>query len=73
MSETIKAVLDRAMSDDSFLQTFRADPEEALDDYDLTEDEREALLAGDERAVKQLLASPGTSGYSIHHTQAPSN
>ncbi len=73
MSETIKAVLDRAMSDDSFLRTFRSDPEAALDEYDLTETEREALVAGDERAIKEILAAPGSSGYTLHHYFAPSN
>ena len=65
MSETIKTVLDRAMSDESFLQHFRADPEDALDEYDLSEAEREALVAGDEQSVNELLASPGSSSYTL--------
>jgi len=73
MSETINAVLNRVMSDESFLQRFRADPQEALDEYDLSEDEREALLAGDDQEVNELLASPGGSGYTLYQDYTPAN
>lgn len=68
MSETLKTVLNRAMSDESFLQAFRANPEDALDEFDLSEDEREALLAGDEHEVNELLASPGSNGYTLYQS-----
>lgn len=63
MADALNAVLDRTMRDESFVQTLRADPDEALDEYDLDEAEREALVSGDESAVQELLCSPGSSGY----------
>lgn len=66
MSNTLKAVLDRTMRDEAFLQTLRADPDEALDEYDLDEAEREALVGGDESTLREFVCSPGSSGYSLH-------
>jgi hypothetical protein len=65
MSNTLKAVLDRTMRDEAFLQTLRSDPDEALDEYSLDDEEYEALVAGDERRITELLASPGSSGYML--------
>ena len=48
-------VLDRTMSDEAFLDRFRADPAAALEQYDLTEDEQAALASREESAVRELL------------------
>ncbi|MFB6173944.1 MAG: Os1348 family NHLP clan protein [Halobacteriales archaeon] len=42
-----RSVLDRTMTDEAFLDRVRTDPDAALAEYDLTEEERAALAAGD--------------------------
>ena len=49
------------MSDEAFLDRFRADPEGALNEYDLSDDEREALAAGDERRIREQLGEAALS------------
>ena len=54
MSATaITGVLDRTMTDEAFLDRFRADPEAALADYDLTDEEVAALREGDEIGIRE--------------------
>ncbi len=40
----VEQILGRMITDEKFRQSFFANPEEALKDYDLAPDEREALL-----------------------------
>ena len=53
--EATTAVLNRTMSDESFLDRVRDDPEGALEEYDLTDDERAALASGDESRLREHL------------------
>lgn len=56
MREPVRAVLARAVFDDEFRQRLRAEPARALDDYDLTAEERELLQS--ETGVLQLMHVP---------------
>lgn len=53
--QAIEEVLARAMEDEEFRLRLLREPEPALNGYDLTPQEREALIAGDLRLV--LLAA----------------
>lgn len=56
MSTTAVAdVVDRTMTDEAFLDRYRGDPGGALEEYDLAEEERTALLSGEDRRVDQAL------------------
>lgn len=56
MSATdIHGLMDDAMTDPALAHSFRADPEAVLDEYDLTEEEREVLLRGDQNEIRYLL------------------
>lgn len=48
---TISDVMDRAMNSESFLMQFRSDPEAALDEFDLAEEDERALLEQDDDAL----------------------
>jgi hypothetical protein len=56
--ESVRAILDRVLNDDAFLQEFERDPRVALGAYDLTEAERETLLDRG-GAVYSLMAAVG--------------
>jgi len=47
--------MNRAMTDESFLDRFRADPEQALDEYDLEAEEKEALLSGQTDRIRETI------------------
>lgn len=56
MSETAcRRVMDRAMTDEPFLAQFRAEPEQALEKYELEEDEKSALLSGQTNRIREVL------------------
>lgn len=41
----------KSLTDDEFLTEYRADPEAALEDFDLSEEEEDALMDGDDLEV----------------------
>ena len=47
MSETLSKVIERASTDADFRAQLRSNPEAALAGYDLTAEEKAALLSGD--------------------------
>jgi formate dehydrogenase alpha subunit len=51
----VLAVLDRAASDNSFLARLAENPAEALKEYDLTAEEKAALMSGDIRKIESRL------------------
>lgn len=53
--EVLEEILARALEDDAFRARLLAAPADALEGYALTDGERDALIAGDLRAI--LLAS----------------
>ncbi len=53
-SETLERVLRRARDDDHFYQLLQSDPTTALAGYDLSEDERLALIQRDRGALEAL-------------------
>ena len=56
MSATVATdVLDRTMSDEAFLDRFRAEPAAALEEYDLTPAEEAALASRDESTIRELV------------------
>lgn len=54
-AEAALQVLDRTMTDEAFLDQFLTNPDAALDGYDLTPTERDALLSGDEHQLREYL------------------
>ena len=52
--QTIAQVVDRASTDAQFRAQLERDPENALAGYDLTPQERSALLSGDENQLREL-------------------
>lgn len=48
-------LLTRSMTDESFLDQFRADPEGALEEYDLSSEEEEALVSGKDSKVREIV------------------
>ena len=48
----VLAVLDRAAEDNAFLARLANNPAEALKEYDLTDEEKTALIAGDIRKIE---------------------
>lgn len=55
--ETVRAVLRRAQVDDDFYLSLRRDPQEALAEYELSEDEREAIIRQDQSLYRYLVPS----------------
>jgi len=51
----VLAVLDRAASDNAFLARLAENPAEALEEYDLTTEEKAALMSGDIRKIESRL------------------
>jgi len=54
-NEAVSDVLHRAMSDEGFLMRFRSDPESALEEFDLSEDEETALVEQDDQSMIEQL------------------
>jgi hypothetical protein len=52
--ETVAAILQRAREDGHFYQLLQSSPTEALADYDLSADERLALIRRDRAALEAL-------------------
>lgn len=52
---TVSDVLNHAMNDESFLMRFQSDPEAALDEFDLDEEQEAALLKQDDQALAEYL------------------
>lgn len=52
---TIQSVLERSMEDLGFAERLRDDPEAALAEYDLSEEEAEALASGDQSRIFDIL------------------
>lgn len=56
-----RRMMNRAMNDESFLDHFRANPESVLEDFDLNEDERDALMSRDDDEVRDVLGDARAS------------
>ncbi len=54
MSEALNQVIERASTDEGFRSRLQSDPAGALAGYDLTPEERAALLRGDPRPLRPL-------------------
>jgi len=50
-----RQVMEQAMKDESFLSRFRADPESALEEYDLEEEEREAFATKSDERIREVI------------------
>lgn len=59
---SLKKVLHRSMEDASFCEELRADPETAVQKYDLSDEELEALQAGDSSLISELLDDSSSDG-----------
>lgn len=57
------AVLERSMNDRGFVERFNTNPEGALEEFDLAEREREALLSGDQNRINEVLGEVGLGVY----------
>ncbi|MGB2582602.1 MAG: Os1348 family NHLP clan protein, partial [Dehalococcoidia bacterium] len=51
--KAVLAVLDRAAQDNEFFAQLAANPVEALKEYDLTAEEKAAILSGDVRKIEK--------------------
>lgn len=60
--QALEEVLARAMEDDRFRERLLAAPAEALDGYDLSAEELQALIAGDLRSVLLAMGREERSG-----------
>lgn len=60
---TIHDVLERSMSDPAFVDSFKADPEAAITEYDLSETEETALLSQDQNKINGVLGEIGLGVY----------
>ncbi len=54
MSETLNQVIERASTDAAFRSQLRSNPEAALAGYDLSAEEKAALLSGDSAKLGEL-------------------
>ena len=54
MSEALNQVIERASTDATFRAKLQSDPTNALAGYDLTPDERAAVLSGDSSRIEAL-------------------
>lgn len=52
----LRNLADKAQSDEALLDEIRSNPEQALQQFDLTDDEREQLLTGSPADVQELLS-----------------
>ncbi len=53
-SDGVRDAIHSAMQDETFLDEFRADPEAALAEFDLTDEERAALASGDSDRIRGI-------------------
>ncbi len=53
-SEAFQQLIERAVTDEAFASRLQSDRDAALADYELTEDERQALLSGDPEKLSAL-------------------
>lgn len=58
-------IVDRAMEDESFLSQLRESPEMALHSYDLSEEQKDAFLSGDEQQVQNLFGPTTAEEYTV--------
>lgn len=56
-AEDVRRVLRRAQTDDEFYLSLRRDPETALSGYDLTDEERAAVIRRDQTLYRYLVPS----------------
>lgn len=54
-----KQAMHRSMKDEAFLDKLRTEPDAALAEYELTEDERAAIKSGDEASVQSAFGEEG--------------
>ena len=54
MSETLTAIIERASTDPAFRAQLQRDPEGTLASYQLTAEEKAALLSGDATSLPEL-------------------
>ncbi|HEY7063201.1 MAG TPA: Os1348 family NHLP clan protein [Chloroflexota bacterium] len=54
MSEALNKVIERASTDTTFRSRLQSDPASALAGYDLTPDERAAVMSGDSGRMESL-------------------
>jgi hypothetical protein len=52
--ESLVQIVERVSTDPAFRAQFESDPESALAGYNLTADERAALIRGDENQLREL-------------------
>lgn len=74
---TIREVFHTAMDDEEFRESFKSNPEEALEKFELTKEEQSAILTGDEKSINEMIGeSPedmehlavGSPGYAVEYT-----
>ena len=52
--EGVVALIEKVLSDETFKAEMKANPDKALSDFDLTEDEKTAIRSGSEEQLKAL-------------------
>lgn len=60
-----KEIVHRAMTDESFLNRLRTEPDEALSEYDLDDAEREAFRSGDDHRIRDVIGDAKTIGVAV--------
>ena len=66
--KVLESILVRARQDGHFYQQLQADPLEALDDYELSQDERLALIRRDRAALEALgIPREWTDWFAVQH------
>ena len=69
----LEQVILRSMDDEEFLDRLTLAPEEALGDFDLTEEEVRVVASGDEIRLNELLGLGGRTAHinanKYHHSQ----
>jgi hypothetical protein len=59
VSEALDKIVERAVKDDAFRQLLLSDPQQAMDGYDLTDEEREMLENLDEDSFDEFAGGLG--------------
>lgn len=54
-SEEAKRLIKKSIDDPMFTDKLRHNPEAALDEFDLTDEEREAIERGDPRKIREMI------------------
>ena len=69
----LEEVISRSMNDEEFLDLLIMEPEKALRDFNLTDEEFEAISTGDEIRLNELLGLGGSTAHinanKYHHSQ----